>query len=81
MYIARPPISLEKISFENFRGEVLFNTSYNEYFKEDLKIFKASDFIVLLTQHLPPGGVQYIRRYGLYSSLKPEANGSINPML
>jgi len=64
-YIARPPISLKKIRFESFHGKVLFHTDYNEYFKENLKLFDASDFIALPTQHLPPKGVQYIRLYGL----------------
>ena len=67
-YLARPPISLKKVSFENFHGKVLFHTSYYDYFKENLKLFDASDFIALLTPHLPPKGVQYLRRYGLYSS-------------
>ena len=66
-YIARPPISLKKIILE-FHGKVLLHTSYNEYFKENLKLFDAPDFIALLTMHIPPKGVQYIRRYGLYSS-------------
>jgi len=38
------------------------------FFRHDRKLFDATDFIALLTQHLPPKGVQYIRRYGLYSS-------------
>ncbi len=67
-YLARPPISLKKVSFESFSGKVLFHTSFNEYFKENLKLFDASDFIALLTQHIAPKGVQYLRRYGLYSS-------------
>ena len=67
-YLARPPISLNKVSFESFHGKVLFHTHYNEYFKENLKLFDASDFIALLTQHVPPKGLQLIRRYGLYSS-------------
>jgi len=67
-YLARPPISLKKVSFESFQGKVLFHTSYNEYFKESLKLFEATDFIALLTQHLPSKSAQYIRRYGLYSS-------------
>jgi len=56
------------VSFESFHGKVLFHTSFNEYFKENLKLFDAADFIALLTQHLPPKGAQYLRRYGLYSS-------------
>jgi len=67
-YLLPPPISLKKVSFESFHGKVLFHTTYNDYFKENLKLFDASDFIALLTQHLPQKGVQYIRRYGLYSS-------------
>ena len=67
-YLARPPISLKKVSFESFRGKILFHTSYNDYFKENLKLFEAPEFIALLTQHLPPRGTHYIRRYGLYSS-------------
>jgi len=67
-YLARPPISLKKVSFESFGGKVLFHTSFNEYFKENLKLFDSSDFIALLTQHIAPKGVQYLRRYGLYSS-------------
>jgi hypothetical protein len=67
-YLARPPISLGKVSFESFHGKVLFHTSYRQYFKENLKLFTAAYFIVLLTQHLPPKGVHFLRWYGLYSS-------------
>jgi hypothetical protein len=48
-YLARPPISLNKVSYENFHGRVLFHTSFNEYFKENLKLFEAPEFIALLT--------------------------------
>ncbi len=68
MYIARPPISLKKITLESFHGKVFFHTCYNAYFGENLKLFDVTDFIALLTQHLPPRGTHYIRRYGLYSS-------------
>jgi len=67
-YIARPPISLKKIHYEGFKGKVFFHTHYNEYFKENVHIFEACDFLAELTQHIPPKGVQLIRRYGLYSS-------------
>src|SRR6056297_1883165 len=67
-YIARPPVSLKKIHYEGFKGRVLFHTHYNEYFKENVHMFKACDFLAELTQHIPPKGVQLIRRYGLYSS-------------
>lgn len=68
-YIARCPISLEKIIYEPFHGKVFFKTpKYNEYFKENFKSFDALDFIAEVTAHIPPKSKQYIRRYGLYSS-------------
>ncbi len=67
-YLIKPAISLKKVGFESFHGKLLFHTSYNEYFKENLKLFSAADFIALLTQHIPSKGVQALRRYGLYSS-------------
>jgi len=67
-YIARPPSSLKKIRYEPFKGLVLFHTTYSEYFKENVHLFDALDFLAELTQHLPPKGVRLIRRYGLYSS-------------
>jgi len=67
-YIARPPISLKKVFYEPFHSKVLFKTKYNDYFKENVKMFDAQDFIADLTLHIPPKNVQYIRRYGLYAS-------------
>ena len=31
-------------------------------------MFDGCDFLAELSQHIPPKGVQYIRRYGLYAS-------------
>ncbi len=67
-YVARPPISLKKVFYEPFHSKVLFKTKYNDYFKENVKMFDAEDFIADLTLHIPPKNVQYIRRYGLYAS-------------
>jgi hypothetical protein len=67
-YISRPPISLKKIRYEPFKGRVLFHTKYSEYFKENVHMFDALDFLAELPQHIPPKGTQLIRRYGLYSS-------------
>jgi hypothetical protein len=68
-YIARCPISLEKITYEPFHGKVLFKTTrFNDYFKENFKAFDVLDFIAELTAHIPPKNKIYIRRYGLYSS-------------
>ena len=49
------------------KGKVLFHTKYNKYFKENLKVFSAEDFISELVQHIPPPRMRVIRYYGLYS--------------
>ena len=67
-YMARPPLSLKKIHYESFKRQFLFHTKYNDFFKENLHVFKASDFLAELTQHIPPKRLQLIRRFGLYSS-------------
>ena len=76
-YISRPPISPKKIHFEPFKGRVLFDTKYSEYFKENVHMFDALDFLAELTQHIPPKGTQLIRRYGLYSSRIRGAMGAM----
>jgi hypothetical protein len=43
-------------------------TSDNEFFKEKTETFPVMRFFLELTQHIPPKGCQYIRRYGLYAS-------------
>ncbi len=68
-YIAKPSVSLKKITYESFHVKVLYKTlKYNEYFGENFKLFDVLDFVAELTAHIPPKGKQYIRRYGLYSS-------------
>ncbi len=67
-HISRPPLSLKTIRYEPFKGRVLFHTTYSQYFKENVHMFEALDFLADLTQHVPPRRVQLIRRYGLYSS-------------
>ena len=68
-YIAKPPISLKKVNYDEFHGKVLYKTpKYNDYFKENFKFFDVCTVIAKVTQHIPPKGKQYIRRYGLYSS-------------
>ena len=62
-YIARPPrmharavsgandqrISLKKIRYEPFKGKVLFHTTYSEYFRQNVHMFDALDFLAELT--------------------------------
>ena len=68
-YIARPPLSLKKISIEeNGEATVISYSSDNEFFKGKTENFSAIRFLLELTQHIPPRGSQYIWRYGLYAS-------------
>ena len=66
-YLSRALISLQKVEYIKTKGKALLYTKYNEYFKENLKLSKALDFIALLVQHIPPARLHYIRYYGLYS--------------
>ncbi len=68
-YIARPPLSLKKISIqENGETTVISYTSNNDFFKGKTETLPVTRFLLELTQHIPPRGSQYIRRYGLYAS-------------
>jgi hypothetical protein len=68
-YIACPPLSLKKISIEeNGEATIISYTSDNDFFKGKIESFSVTCFLLELTQHIPPRGSQYIRRYGLYAS-------------
>ena len=59
---------LKKIFYVKENGTVIYRTKYNEYWGENIKVFKAVDFIAELTIHIPPKHKHLIRYYGLYSS-------------
>ena len=62
-------MSLKKISIEeNGEATVISYTSDNDFFKGKIESFSATRFLLELTQHITPRGLQYIRRYGLYAS-------------
>jgi len=67
-YIIRHPVSLQKILYARSNGTIIYKTKYSAYWKENMKLFKANDFIAELTQHIPPKHKHLIRYYGLYSS-------------
>lgn len=55
-YIARLPVSLQKITYEPVKKKIIYHTKYNEYWGENMKLFTATDFIADLTVHIPPKG-------------------------
>jgi len=67
-YIARAPLSLQKLTYDQPGAKVLYHTAYNPYFKQNTSLWSAPDFIAQLTQFIPPWGVRLIHYYGLYSS-------------
>jgi len=67
-YIARHPVSLNKMLVKEHAATVLYRSECNPYFQTDSRPFPATDFLVELLQHLPDAGTRLIRRYGLYSS-------------
>jgi hypothetical protein len=67
-YIARAPLSLQKLTYDRPDGKVLYHTAFNPYFKQNTSLWSAPDFIAQLTQFIPPWGVRLIHYYGLYSS-------------
>ena len=64
----RPPLSLEKIHWDQEQDTVTWKSSPSGYFRGREKHFSALDFIAQLTLHIPPRGRHLVRRYGLYSS-------------
>jgi hypothetical protein len=60
-YIARAPLSLQKLSYDR----TVDHTAYNPYFKQNITLWDAMDFIAALTQFVPPWGVRCIHYYGL----------------
>ncbi len=67
-YIARAPLSLQKLTCDSLGGKILYHISYNPWFKQNTTLWNAADFIAALTQFIPPWGVRSIHYYGLYSS-------------
>ena len=53
-YIIRHPVSLQKILYARSNGTIIYKRKYNEYFKENIKLFKASDFIARLYRRVHP---------------------------
>jgi hypothetical protein len=66
--IARPPVSLSKRIVEEHAATFLYHTACNPYFRNNRKVFRATDFVAELLQQLPDPRRRLIRRYGLYSS-------------
>lgn len=67
-YIARAPLSLEKLVYDPESGKIFYHSTFNPYLGEKVKAWDVREFIALATQFVPPQGVRLIRCFGLYSS-------------
>jgi hypothetical protein len=67
-YIARAPISLEKLSYLPSQATVRYTSEFNPAIGDTIKSWDARDFIAAATLFIPPQGVRLIRYYGLYAS-------------
>jgi hypothetical protein len=67
-YIARAPLSLEKLHYDRQDGKAFYHSTYNPYLGENLKVWDALDFLAIATSFIPPQGVRLIHYFGLYSS-------------
>lgn len=68
-------VSLRKITYKTSKKKNFYHTKYNMHWKENIKLFTASDFIAELTQHIPPKCKHLIRYYGVYfSRIKGKVN-------
>lgn len=61
-YIARAPLSLQKLSCEQTGGKVRHHTACNPCFKHNPSLWSAPDFVAQLTQLIPPWGVRLIHQ-------------------
>jgi hypothetical protein len=67
-YIVRNPFSLEKITYNEDTGTVIYRSKHNHNTKRNFEVFAAEDFIGAITQHIPDKFFQNIRYYGWYSN-------------
>jgi len=67
-YLLRAPFSLEKITWNESTGKVIYRSKRNWHTKCNFQIFEAVDFLAATVEHIPPKGQQTVRYYGLYSN-------------
>jgi hypothetical protein len=67
-YIARAPLSLDKLSYLPSQGTVRYSSDFNPAIGDTIKVWNAHDFIAAATLFIPPQGVRVIKYFGLYAS-------------
>ena len=67
-YIVRPPVGLEKLTWDPDEDTLSWKAPETGHWKGEVRHFDSLDFIAQVTLHIPPKGKHLIRRYGVYSS-------------
>ena len=63
-----PRLSFQKITWNASTQTVICRSKRRHTTKRNFEIFKATDFIAAVIDHLPPKGQQTVRYYGVYSN-------------
>jgi len=68
-YILRNPFSLDKMTYNDKNGTVIYRSKMTHgRNKKNFKAYEAEEFIAAITQHIPGKSFQMIRYYGWYSN-------------
>ncbi len=67
-YLLRAPFSLEKITWIEDTGSVVYRSRRSWRTKRNFEVFAAADFLAAAVSHILPKNQQTVRYYGLYSN-------------
>jgi hypothetical protein len=77
-YQLRAPFSLEKMTWNESTGQVIYRSSRSWHTKCNFQVFSAGDFLAAAVEHIPPKGQQTVRYYGLYSNKRRGIDAKTN---
>ncbi len=67
-HLLRAPFSLEKITWIEDTGSVVYRSRRSWRTKRNFEVFAAADFLAAAVSHILPKNQQTVRYYGLYSN-------------
>jgi len=67
-YILRNPFSVDKMTLESPGDIVIYRSRMNVKIQRNFEVFTPTDFLAVITQHIPDKNTQMVRYYGFYSN-------------
>jgi hypothetical protein len=67
-YILRHSFAVEKMTYFPQTGRVIYHSRLNPTTRRNFEVFTATDFLAVVTQHIPDKGAQTVKYYGYYSN-------------